>query len=128
MKLKLAVIFGILIWFITHLVTAYLNPIFIDNVPYVNILVPVTSIVITGFFGILYIRTIETNEVVEGFLGGAVFAIMNIICDFILSILPNTHPIILDNNFLMNFIPMIITTLLITRFLGYLAQMNIDLK
>ena len=128
MKLKLAVIFGVLIWFITHLVTAYLNPIFIDNVPYVNILVPVTSIVITGFFGILYIRTIETNEVVEGFLGGAVFAIMNIICDFILSILPNTRPIILDNNFLMNFIPMIITTLLITTFLGYLAQMNIDLK
>ncbi len=128
MKLKLAVIFGILIWFITHLVTTYLNPIFIDNVPYVNILVPVTSIVITGFFGILYIRTIETNEVVEGFLGGAVFAIMNIICDFILSILPNTRPIILDNNFLMNFIPMIITTLLITTFLGYLAQMNIDLK
>lgn len=128
MKLKLAVIFGILIWFITHLVTAYLNPIFIDNVPYVNILVPVTSIVITGFFGILYIRTIETNEVVEGFLGGVVFAIMNIICDFILSILPNTRPIILDNNFLMNFIPMIITTLLITTFLGYLAQMNIDLK
>lgn len=128
MKLKLAVIFGILIWFITHLVTAYLNPIFIDNVPYVNILVPVTSIVITGFFGILYIRTIETNEVVEGFLGGAVFAIMNIICDFILSILPNTRPIILDNNLLMNFIPMIITTLLITTFLGYLAQMNIDLK
>lgn len=128
MKLKLAVIFGILIWFITHLVTAYLNPIFIDNVPYVNILVPVTSIVITGFFGILYIRTIETNEVVEGFLGGAIFAIMNIICDFILSILPNTRPIILDNNFLMNFIPMIITTLLITTFLGYLAQMNIDLK
>ena len=65
MKSKLAVIFGVLIWFITHLVTAYLNPIFIDNVPYVNILVPVTSIVITGFFGILYIRTIETNEVVE---------------------------------------------------------------
>lgn len=128
MKLKLAVIFGILIWFITHLVTTYLNPIFIDNVPYVNILVPVTSIVITGFFGILYIRTIETNEVVEGFLGGVVFAIMNIICDFILSILPNTRPIILDNNFLMNFIPMIITTLLITTFLGYLAQMNIDLK
>ena len=128
MKLKLAVIFGILIWFITHLVTAYLNPIFIDNIPYVNILVPVTSIVITGFFGILYIRTIETNEVVEGFLGGAVFAIMNIICDFILSILPNTRPIILDNNFLMNFISMIITTLLITTFLGYLAQMNIDLK
>ncbi len=128
MKLKLAVIFGILIWFITHLVTTYLNPIFIDNAPYVNILVPVTSIVITGFFGILYIRTIETNEVVEGFLGGVVFAIMNIICDFILSILPNTRPIILDNNFLMNFIPMIITTLLITTFLGYLAQMNIDLK
>lgn len=128
MKLKLAVIFGILIWFITHLVTTYLNPIFIDNVPYVNILVPMTSIVITGFFGILYIRTIETNEVVEGFLGGVVFAIINMICDFILSILQNTSPIILDNNFIVHFIPMIITTLLITTFLGYLAQMNIDLK
>ena len=128
MKLKLAVIFGILIWFITHLVTTYLNPIFIDNAPYVNILVPVTSIVITGFFGILYIRTIETNEVVEGFLGGVVFAVINMICDFILSILQNTSPIILDNNFIVHFIPMIITTLLITTFLGYLAQMNIDLK
>ena len=128
MKLKLAVIFGILNWLIIYIIPEILNPIFIDNIPYVNIIVPITVIIITGFFGILYIRNIETNEVVEGMLGGIVFIIVDVICDFIFLIMPNTHAIILEPNYTVHFVSIIITTLLITTFLGYLAQMNIDLK
>jgi len=78
-------------------------------------------------FGILYIRTIETNEVVEGILFGIVVVIIDLILDMIFFIMPNT-PNILFDNFQVHFISMTIITLLITTFLGYLAQMTIDLK
>ena len=66
MKLKLAIIFGALIWFLTYFLTNIFNPIFNNNLPYVNIMVPILIIIITGFFGILYILNINENEVVEG--------------------------------------------------------------
>ena len=128
MKLKLAIIFGILIWFISYILTEFLNPIFIDNIPYVNIIVPITIIVITTFFGILYIRNIETNEVIEGIIGGIIFIIVDIVCDFVFLIMPKSNAIIINNNYPLHITSMIIVTLLITTFLGYLAQMNIDLK
>jgi hypothetical protein len=127
MKLKLAIVFGILIWFLTYIITEFLNPIFIDNMPYVNIIIPLSTIIITGFFGILYIRSIETNEVVEGILGGIIFIIVDVVCDFIFLILPNHKALIIDN-YPLHIISVTILTLLITTFLGYLAQMNIDLK
>ena len=73
MKLKLAIIFGILIWIITFAVTQILNPIFTHHLPQINIVVPVIMNLTTVFFGILYIRNIDTNEVVEGFLAGEIF-------------------------------------------------------
>ena len=127
MKLKLAIIFGALIWFLTYLLTNIFNPIFNNNLPYVNIMVPILIIIITGFFGILYIRNINENEVVEGLLAGIVFIIVNMILDYIFFIIPNVNnPIIGDYPF--HITSMIIITLLITTFLGYLAQMRIDLK
>ncbi|WP_292606497.1 hypothetical protein [Methanobrevibacter sp. UBA188] len=127
MKLKLAIIFGALIWFLTYFLTNIFNPIFNNNLPYVNIMVPILIIIITGFFGILYIRNINENEVVEGLLAGIVFIIVNMILDYIFFIIPNVNnPIIGDYPF--HITSMIIITLLITTFLGYLAQMRIDLK
>lgn len=126
MKLKLAIIFGILIWFITFVLTSILNPFFTDNLPNANIIVPLTSIIVTGFFGILYIRNIETNEVIEGFLVGIIFIIMDIICDNIFLAIQYKPVIIHD--YPLHVISMFIITLLITTFLGYLAQMKIDLK
>lgn len=127
MKLKLAIIFGVLIWFLTYFLTNIFNPIFNDNLPYVNIMVPLLIIIITGFFGIIYIRNIDENEVIEGLLVGIVFIIVNMVLDYIFFIIPNANnPIIGDYPF--HIASLIIITLLITTFLGYLAQMRIDLK
>ena len=127
MKLKLAIIFGILIWVITFVATQILNPIFSNNLPQINIIVPITIIITTGFFGILYIRNIDENEVIEGFIVGAIFILIDIICDYIFIIVLHT-PNYIFINYQLHITSTIILTLLITTFLGYLAQMNIDLK
>lgn len=127
MKLKLAIIFGITIWILTYVISSIFNPIFTDNLPNINIIVPLTIIILTGFFGILYIRNIETNEVVEGILAGMIFIIVDIILDYLFFILPTRTNLIFED-YLLHVISMTILTLLITTFLGYLAQMNIDLK
>lgn len=127
MKLKLAIIFGILIWFLTYLLTEILNPLFTDNLPQINIIVPIIVIILTGFFGILYIRNINENEVIEGLIAGVIFILVDVICDVIFLVIPHQQNMIFGD-YQLHVISMIILTLLITTFLGYLAQMNIDLK
>ena len=127
MKLKLAIIFSIVIWILTYGLSSIFNPLFTDNIPHINIVIPILTIIVTGFFGILYIRTIETNEVIEGILFGLIVVIVDLILDVIFFVMPNT-PNILFDNFQVHIISMTIITLLITTFLGYLAQMTIDLK
>lgn len=127
MKLKLAVIFGIVIWIVTYLLSTVFYPIFPDNFRYADIIVPIIIIIVTGFFGILYIRNIETNEVIEGFLVGVIFIIIDVIMDSVFFIMPGTKTLIFTD-YQFHLISMAILTLLITTFLGYLAQMNIDLK
>lgn len=127
MKLKLAIIYGILIWVITIIISRLITPFFIVKMPDVNIITPIILIIVTGFFGILYIRNIDSNEVIEGFFVGVIFIIIDIVLDYIFLIyLHNSHLIFSDYSFHLS--SMIILTLLITTFLGYLAQMNIDLK
>lgn len=127
MKIKLAIIYGIVIWFLTFVLSSILNPIFTDNLPNINIVVPIIIIIVTGFFGILYIRNIEENEVIEGFLVGVVFIIVDVICDYVFLIFPQYASLMIQD-YPLHLLSMIILTLLITTFLGYLAQMNIDLK
>lgn len=127
MKIKLAIILGILIWIITIAFSELINPIFTSNLPHVNIIVPIATIIVTGFFGIIYIRNIETNEVVEGILVGIVFVVIDIILDYSIFILPNIHTSAIGS-YPLHVISITIITLLITTFLGYLAQMTIDLK
>ncbi|WP_298498607.1 hypothetical protein [uncultured Methanobrevibacter sp.] len=127
MKLKVAIIFGILIWIITYILTEIINPIFSNHLAGINILVPIILIITTGFFGILYIREINENEVIEGFLVGLIFIFVDLICDMIFFIMPNTKNLIFSD-YALHLFSMIVLTLLITTFLGYLAQMNIDLK
>ena len=84
-------------------------------------------IIVTGFFGILYIRTIESNEAVEGFLAGAIFVIVDIILDYLFFVLLGVKSAMVED-YTLHMISTIVVTLLITTFLGYLAQMTIDLK
>lgn len=127
MKLKLAIIYGILIWVITFATSEILHPIFTSHLPNINIIVPLIMNLTTIFFGILYIRNIDTNEVVEGVIVGIVFVVIIIICDFAFLIVPHT-PNHVFSNYDLHITSTVILTLLITTFLGYLAQMNIDLK
>ena len=127
MKLKLAILFGILIWIFTYILTELISPIFLYRLPDVNIVVPIIIIIVTGFFGILYIRNINENEVVEGLAAGVIFIIIDIILDYIF--LLKLNPVnLMFTSYKLHLFSTIIFTLLITTFLGYLAQMNIDLK
>lgn len=127
MKIKLAIIYGILIWIITYVLSLIFNPIFSSHMTEVNIVTPLIIIIVTGFFGILYIRNINENEVIEGVLVGMIFIIIDIFCDYIFLIM-NHHTNPFTENYPLHVFSMIIITLLITTFLGYLAQMKIDLK
>ena len=127
MKLKNAIIYGVLIWTFTSVLTNIFNPIFTSDIPSVNIIVPIITIIVTGFFGILYIRTIDTNEVVEGVIAGMMFIIIDIILDYIVFILPQVNNVLIGD-YPIHLISITIITLFITTFLGYLAQMPIDLK
>ena len=127
MKLKLAIIYGILIWIVTLILSNIITPFFISRLPDMNIITPIILIIVTGFFGILYIRNIDSNEVIEGFLVGIIFIIIDIVLDYIFLVSFHAKNLIFtDYSFHLS--SMIILTLLITTFLGYLSQMNIDLK
>ena len=116
MKLKLGIIYGILIWFFVYLITVIFSPLITDNI-----------ITVTGFFGILYIRDIDENEVIEGFKIGIIFILMDVICDFVFFVIRKKTNILIDD-YPIHVISMIILTLITTTLLGYLAQMEIDLK
>ena len=122
MKVKLAIIYGIVIWVLITIFSSVFNPIFTDNLPRVNIIIPLAIIIVTGFFGILYIRSM-----VEGILVGIVFIIIDFILDMFVFILPNNMPPFVQD-YPLHLFSMIVITLLITTLLGYLAQMSIDLK
>lgn len=128
MKLKLAIIYGVLIWIITYFLTGITSPIFTyTKLSSMNISVPIIIIIVTGFFGILYIRNIDTNEVIEGLTAGVVFIAVDFICDLIFFIYPS-NPNLVFTDYTFHITSTIVLTLFITTFLGYLAQMSIDLK
>ena len=127
MKLKLAIIYGILIWIITYLATWIMLKIFSNSLLSLNITIPIIFIIVTGFFGILYIRNIDENEVIEGIKVGILFIIIDVILDIIFFIIPH-YKNVLILNYPMHVGYMIIIMLTITTLLGYLAQMKIELK
>ena len=127
MKIKLGIICGLIIWFLTGVVSSLIKPSIIDNITYINLFVPLSIIIVTGFFGIIYIREINENEVVEGIKVGILFALIDIICDYVFFIIPQ-NPNILLTNYTTHVFLTTSMMIIITTFLGYLAQMNIELK
>ena len=127
MKIKLAIIYGICIWALIYILTKIISPIFTKNLSNFHIIIPIIMIIVIGFFGILYIRNIVDNEVIEGFFAGLIFILVDSILDLLIFIIPHNKNILV-NDYPFHIISMIIITLLITTFLGYLAQMKIDLK
>ncbi|MBR6024691.1 MAG: hypothetical protein IK044_07070 [Methanobrevibacter sp.] len=127
MKLKLGIICGVLIWILTYLISIIVQPLILDNTLYNTLILPLNIIIVTGFFGIIYIRNIDKNELLEGILVGILFIVIDIILDVIFFEIPNNTNILISN-YPNHIILMSIIMLIITSFLGYLAQMNIELK
>ena len=128
MKLKLGIIYGVLIWVVTHIIFNITHPIVISYIHHnTNILLAISIIIVSGFFSILYIREITENEVLEGILVGILFVLIDVILDFAFIIIPN-NKIILFSNYTNHIMLMSIILILLPTFLGYLAQMNIELK
>ena len=127
MKIKLEVIYGILIWIVTYVISLIVEPIITINTPYNNLIIPLCIIIVTGFFGIIYIRNVNEDELIEGILVGILFIAIDIILDTVFFVILHNKNI-LFSNFLDHIILMSIIMLIITSFLGYLAQMNIELK
>jgi len=126
MKLKLAITYGVIIWILVYLVSILIEPYFIEDIAYINVLIPLTLIITSTFFGILYIRQFNENEVLESFLLGVVF----LFCDLGLNII---YVLISGNSMIISINPIhILSTgfiyILITTLLGYLAQMKVELN
>ena len=85
------------------------------------------KIFVTGFFGILYIREIKRNEVIKGFIAGIIFVAVDTVLDILTFIVPLNQNILLPNH-TTHIILMSIIMISITTFIGYLAQMKIELK
>ena len=127
MKIKLGLICGILIWIFTYLISMLVQVFTSDNMLYNNLILPLIIIIVTGFFGIIYIRNVNEDELIEGILVGILFIAIDIILDTVFFVILHNKNI-LFSNFLNHIILMSIIMLIITSFLGYLAQMNIELK
>lgn len=127
MKIKLAIFYGVLIWIVTYLISLIINPVIIDNTSYINLITPIIIIIVTGFFGILYIREIKRNEVIKGFIAGIIFVAVDTVLDILTFIVPLNQNILLPNH-MTHIILMSIIMISITTFIGYLAQMKIELK
>lgn len=121
MNIKLGIFYGVLIWIITYILSFILNPARIMHTTYSNLIIPLIIIVVTGFFGILYIREINRNEVIEGFLVGIIFIIINVSLNLLTE---NLHMAAYHTPVIV----MSVIMILITTFLGYLSQMRIELK
>lgn len=127
MKLKLAITYGILEWGLIYIITLVLNCFITDNLPYIDITIPLSIIIVTTIIAIVYIRNFNSNEVIEGLKLGIVLFIIDLICDALfLNLISNPNPII--ENYPVHALSMLIMIPLITTFIGYLAQMEIELR
>lgn len=127
MKLKLAIVLGFISWLLIILISVLINPLIIDSVTYIPIIIPISIIIVTGILGTVYIREINKNETIEGFKLGIIFLIIDIICDLLIKYLTNNH-IFLLNDYKVHIIYTIILTPIITTILGYLAETEIKLE
>lgn len=127
MKLKLALTYGILEWGLIYLITVILNHFITDDLPYIDITIPLSIIIVTTILTVLYIRNFDSNEVIEGLKLGIILFIIDLICDALFLELINNHNPIIEN-YPIHIISMLIMIPLITTFIGYLAQMEIELR
>lgn len=127
MNIKKAILYGFLCWLFIEIILIICRPFINIEYEYSTLLKLITIIISTGIFGTLYLRNLNKNEILEGFIGGIIFFLINMGCNLIFIIWPNDISIIF-NNYLYDFIITLIIMPFILTVLGYFAQMPIRLK
>ena len=128
MKIKLAVVFGIFSWAILFIISILCDSINIITSQYHNLFIPLAIMIVSTFFGILYIRNFNSHELYEGFMCGIIFIVVDLLLDLVFIILPGNYGSFIFHEYRLHLYSTIILIPLITTFLGYLAEMPVRLE
>lgn len=90
-SLKLALIYGILVWLVPFIVSVVIFPIHDTNRPLFESVMPVAGVTSSLFFLILYFRKVEINFLQEGIRLGIIWFAISIIIDLFM-FLPSNSP------------------------------------
>lgn len=80
-SLKLALIYGFLVWVIPFVVAFLIFPLRTSDRPFFESIMPVVVTVATAIFAALYFKKVETSFLKEGILLGIIFFSVSIVMD-----------------------------------------------
>lgn len=83
-SIKLALIYGFLVWVIPFVVAFLIFPLRTSDRPFFESIMPVVVTVATVIFTVLYFKKVEASFLKEGILLGAVFFAVSIVIDLLM--------------------------------------------
>lgn len=83
-SIKLAIIYGFLVWVIPFVVAFLIFPLRNSDRPFFESIMPVAVTIVTVIFSVLYFKKVETNFLKEGILLGIVFFAVSIVIDLLM--------------------------------------------
>ncbi len=86
MKLKIVILYGILIWLGPFLISFLIFPLRDTNRPLFESIMPLVLTLIVVFSSVLYFKKLDRRFIREGFIIGVIWFVINILIDLILFI------------------------------------------
>jgi hypothetical protein len=80
-SIKLAVLYGFLLWLIPFIVAFLIYPIRENNYPFFETIMPVTLAVFVVLFAILYMKNVSDGYIGEGVKIGIIWFLMSLVID-----------------------------------------------
>lgn len=86
MKLKIVILYGILIWLGPFLISFLIFPLRDTNRPLFESIMPLVLTIMVVFSSVLYFKKIDRRFIREGFIIGVIWFVINILIDLVLFI------------------------------------------
>jgi hypothetical protein len=83
-SIKLAVLYGFLLWLIPFIVAFLIYPIRENNYPFFETIMPVTLAVFVVLFAILYMKNVSDGYIGEGVKIGIIWFLMSLVIDLLM--------------------------------------------
>lgn len=115
------VLFGFLVWLVPFVVSFFIYPLKTAGSPLFESIMPLVITIIVVALTFLYLKSIETSFIKEGFIIGAVWFILNIAIDLILFLPPSPMQMTLTN-YMMDIGITYLMIPVITIGMGYMAD------